>query len=783
MFQLGTITGLFSSQIETVKQTGTSIGSVIDDMAKTASDIPQSMLAPAKSVAVAGGCFSEAVVTKVTTEDDLEASQQAAEAEAAAAAMAESSDSSEAAASAEASAVATESADGGKTPEVSTKSVSMNVFNTSTTLGGRMNKSRDPRSGSNLAHMPTSRNPANTVRSAIQEAKREQARQERQFKRDFCNQAPYPECAMCPYATRTMYVTSDLDKLLSQLEQIIGLLVKGLYSLSAGMFKCPGQLRGMLLGDFSPFAGVVIASAMSALATLVAVRGALEHFEGLVASIRYTDFRGELTRMVKDLFKSGALIGMPKAFTKEIGRLLKDIGFSANNIAKMVSGKTPSRGTRYGRTFSVYGDHSYNSKLIDGYYRTAARRAASVKSVDKAAETLKKLNSSMYKAAAMANDPTVQLQLQNDPKQAAALARVKADTESTQAAAPEKSSSSSSGKTYTAYMPAAASSSVKTYTVSTDTTAQSGVTYKVLDTNGEYVNLEDVLAAGGGGSGTGSSTVTPGMDLDAIRAIYGDIFVVEDNGVTRPDPVPCTDTIAVTGRVYYIKDPITGRYIQIPDTIFTVGTSIDFSGFAKFDDITPVTLREALRDLASRLCIPVEDFLTLLKNLYVADAPTVSGGTNEVTETEPIIGVDYYIVDTTVGSPTIGQFIPLIIDPADPKFPEGVTVYTKSVPLEGEEKGATSFSGSSACVLDNGLVIAEPVFLDAESYRMSIDTRALVTVTGVLAGDMATIEDIGLSAYEIKIAYLLDHERNGSIMPDDVYVWRIPTILDELIDE
>ena len=742
MFQLGTITGLFSSQIETVKQTGTSIGSVIDDMAKTATDIPLSMLAPVKSLAVAGGCFSEAVVTKVTTEDDLKAAELAAEAEAANAAAAVAGDALDSAAAAtEANAVATESADGGKTPKVSTGSISLNVLNTSTTLGGRMSKSRDPRSGSNLAHMPTARNPANTVRSAIQEAKREQARQERQFKRDFCDQAPYPECAMCPYATRTMYVTSDLDKLLSQMEQIIGLLVKGLYSLSAGLFKCPGQLRGMLLGDFSSFGGVVVASAMSALATLVAVRGAMEHFEGLVASVRYTDFRGELTRMVKELFKSGALIGMPKAFTKEIGRLLKDIGFSANNIAKMVSGKTPSRGTRYGRTFSVYGDHSYNSKLIDGYYRTAARRAASVKSVNKAAETLKKLNSSMSKAAAMASDPTVQLQLQNDPTQTAA------------------------------------SSSIKTYTASSDPTAQPGVTYKVLGTDGKYVNLADVL----GGE------IAPGMDLDAIRAIYGDIFVEEDNGVTRPDPIPCTDTIAVAGRVYYIKDPITGRYIQIPDSIFTVGVAIDFSGFTTFDSITPETLRESLRDLARRLGIPVEDFLKLLKNLYVADASTVSGGTGEsykeVTETEPISGVDYYVVDTTAGSPTIGQFIPLVIDPEDPKFPEGVTVYIKNVPLEGEEKCATPFSGSSACVLDNGLVIAEPVFLDAESYRMSIDTRALVTVTGVLAGDMATIEDIGLSAYEIKMAYLLDHERNGSIMPDDVDARMVTTVLDELIDE
>jgi hypothetical protein len=63
---------------------------------------------------------------------------------------------------------------------------------------------------------------------------------------------------------------------------------------------------------------------------------------------------------------------------------------------------------------------------------------------------------------------------------------------------------------------------------------------------------------------------------------------------------------------------------------------------------------------------------------------------------------------------------------------------------------------------------------------MAIDTRSLITVTHVLAGDMASIEGIGLSPYEIKMAYLLDHERNGSIMPDDVNAKLVTTVLDEI---
>jgi hypothetical protein len=718
MFQLGSITGLFSSQIETVQQTSKSIGEVIDDMAKTSADVPMSMLAPVKSLAVATGSFSKATVTKTTTEEDLKAVQAAAEAEAAAAALATAQDAAESA-MATADAVAAESSNGAKTPVVSQQSVSLNVLNTKTTLGGRMDKSRDPHSGSNLAHMPPAKSPTHTVRSAILEAQREQRRQEQAFKREFCDQMPYPECAMCPYATRTMYVESDLDKLLSQLETIIGLLVKGLYSLSAGLFQCPGQLRAMVTGKFFPFGDVVVASAMSALATLVAVRGAMKHFEGLVASVKYTDFRGELTRMVKTLFKSGALIGMPKAFTNEIGRLLKDIGYSANNVAKMVSGKTPAKGTKYGPRFSVYGDKSYDARLLDGYYRTAARRAASQESTDKANKTLQSVSSSM-KAAANA-------------------------------------SSSASGNIPPTSM-------VEKFTVSTDKEVAAGKEYFVLNPNAtsdsdKYISLETLLGR----------TPDIGSSLDSIIAIYGDLFVHESSGKIFPTPTPTTDTVAKEGTKYYFKDPITGRFIELP---LISGMSLDFSS------MTVESMPEELKALANKLGIPLAEFLEMLKSmtLYAWADPSYTNGSGEsytkVTETSPIEGREYYYQDATTG-----KFIAWAVSPS---FPESTDMFIKNVPLAGEDKYATPYKCSGVCVLDNGLIISEPTFLDAESHRMAIDTRSLITVTHVLAGDMASIEGIGLSPYEIKMAYLLDHERNGSIMPDDVNAKLVTTVLDEI---
>ena len=76
-----------------------------------------------------------------------------------------------------------------------------------------------------------------------------------------------------------------------------------------------------------------------------------------------------------------------------------------------------------------------------------------------------------------------------------------------------------------------------------------------------------------------------------------------------------------------------------------------------------------------------------------------------------------------------------------------------------------------------------PIFLDAASQDMAVDTPSLITQTGVMAGDMAKIEGIGLDIYEIKMGYLLDHLGNGTVLPVDVEADLIPTVLDTIADD
>ena len=82
-------------------------------------------------------------------------------------------------------------------------------------------------------------------------------------------------------------------------------------------------------------------------------------------------------------------------------------------------------------------------------------------------------------------------------------------------------------------------------------------------------------------------------------------------------------------------------------------------------------------------------------------------------------------------------------------------------------------------VLPNKLPLEPVISVSAEDYEDDvIFTPSLVTRNQVPAGEMAKLAGIGLTQYDLEVAYVLDHDVNGSVMPRDVKAVRIPTILD-----
>ena len=75
------------------------------------------------------------------------------------------------------------------------------------------------------------------------------------------------------------------------------------------------------------------------------------------------------------------------------------------------------------------------------------------------------------------------------------------------------------------------------------------------------------------------------------------------------------------------------------------------------------------------------------------------------------------------------------------------------------------------------------MFIDAGSMEFAIDTTSLITKTLVNAGEMASIESLGLTPYEVTMSYIVDHARNGSVLPFDIRAEEISTALEYVSDD
>lgn len=285
----------------------------------------------------------------------------------------------------------------------------------------------------------------------------------------------------------------------------------------------------------------------------------------------------------------------------------------------------------------------------------------------------------------------------------------------------------------------------KTYTETEDRVAESGKTY-----------YRDVIDPKTGKTKKVKIPVSDGTDLEIVKHNLGSVFEIEDNGLTVPDPTTETsDVKVVKDKRYVVRDPVSGRMLEIRE--------IDKS-------IKPGDAISTVKEKISRVFDTSADEINV--GDFVAKTDKKSGF--ELTkDKEARTDVIYYQVNDQ------GEFVNLPLTPGA-AIPTGT--YVKMIMSPGAEGDAIVYTGSNQCVLDNGLIIRRPIFLDAGSHDMAVDTTALITKTGVLAGEMANIETIGLTENEIKTAYILDSEANMSVVPNDVEFERIPTILDTIAD-
>lgn len=272
-------------------------------------------------------------------------------------------------------------------------------------------------------------------------------------------------------------------------------------------------------------------------------------------------------------------------------------------------------------------------------------------------------------------------------------------------------------------------------------------------------------------------------DKQYYRLVNGEFIPVN-----LPIGQPMDITVANNGYIYevaagtsWIGDPSEEDLVREPKIIEGRSYTVQDPSTGKFDRIRPRPGTD-VDDLKSELAEKYQTTDDKIK-LYEFPKPIasvqISDETGRITSyklnTDSVAkeGVTYYTVDDT------GAFVVYACEPGD-GLPFGL--YVRADPTPGTEFDARVLRTNRPYLLENGLVITAPVFTDAASQTIAVDTRSLVTKTGVLASDMVKIAGLGLSVYEVKMAYLLDHERNDSVLPYDVKGSKLETALDAIAD-
>lgn len=725
MYKLGDTSGLCEAHCDEKKHTIKVVGDVIEKMAKKCEDVPKKMRTPAKVIEITNGCFSSAQLIQVSDEG--------------------SSDNGDGPCAG--AAVTGGGCGGGRTPKQPVCPSSGGCGKKSC-CGGKKEKTRDPCSGQKLTDLVVPQTMQDFMNSDYGDLLAAEQLSEHEFRNNYCINTPYPECATCPYNSKRLQTqTRDLGAVFRQMDEAIQTMLRGNYSLATKMFQCPAQMRMLMEQSVRTMAEVALPNSIAAMIGIVAARGAIEAFKGIAQAAEYNDFRREVMRSASQLLGAGGKVGIPRAFVDEVGAILRDIGCSPRVLTRLYSSCLSPYDTQYGPTYSLAGTRGCGRNRPSTVYRSDTRKCASPYSASLADTAIDKVQ------------PT--------------LTSAKKDVELPPAE------------------PKTATSVTKTYDTTKDDVVQPGKTYYKDSTEpGVYIKVD----------------VPVGTPIDEVESKFGKIYEVVDTGLNLEDTKPTTSTTIKSGKVYYFDDPATGK--QIPVTTVVGESTSDVKqrisdqynipkASVKIVERADPTAKVVTGYVATTdtIIAPGKSYIKKEGSKYVpfvvpAGTAIVNGkvGTiavfeetvesdvvsyEPVDEAAPVAGRVYYHYDSD------GTFKPFNTTDVT-EFNEPVFIKV-TVPV-GTDPGAPVYTGEDTCILDDGLIVEEPVFLDAASYMMAIDTKSLLTTTKVNAGEMASIEGLGLSAYEIKMAYLLDHERNGSVLPDDVDGQRLSTILDEVCD-
>lgn len=631
-----------------------------------------------------------------------------------------------------------------------------------------------------------------------------------EFKRNFCDKKPYAICSLCTLANSITTISEfDLLSMLKGITDALDALTIGNISLADNLFQCPGMTSDLLSNKLGPLGTVVGPCVAASMISMTAVCGAVKSFSAVANVYAHTDLLGTVRDSVGRLIGSG---GITRTFTRQANDLIANLNLTTKNLYTCTS--SSSRKSAYVAS---------NARLLDVLLgKTTSHEMATLRAnlfdmqlsrlweQGKAAVTYPSATRSTVSYSRSTSKPKVTITTDTTAKAGVTYSYKKTDSSSGVSGA----GTASAGLTDADYVEIPAdktqpgtsledlraqygdlfikenssetSGTTSTSTYEAVTEYDPSITeYKVYDAaTDKFVTVE----------------VKSEAEFKKLIDEYGTVYVER---VTKPTQDPYTSTSdenAQEDKTYYKvtddgyeaipkedlliytweykkaddtwkKDVTYYRFIE-STTEYFVSTDTSYRSDKKYYFRTGSGTR-------------IDPYVYTLIAFEDIDPGTTyyeckyTPGRYEALSPQPTSQAELDAATAKYGAVYTGSKTAVVDGKRIEAYEAetGVKVYEKAVRVD------TTASTSGPIVLPDGSIMEKPVSTDGIALDEIITTAALVTRNHLPVSEMAKLYGIGLTVEELTMAYLLDHEVNGSVLPRDVKGKVIPTILDTIVDD
>lgn len=643
-----------------------------------------------------------------------------------------------------------------------------------------------------------------------------------EFKRNFCDKKPYAICTLCNLANSITTISEfDLLSMLKGITDALDALTIGNISLADNLFQCPGMTSDLLSNKLGPLGMVVGPCVAASMISMTAVCGAVKSFSSIANVYAHTDLLGTVRDSVGRLIGSG---GITRSFTSKANELISNLNLTTKNLYTCTS--SASRKNAYvasnarlmdvllGRTAS-HELATLRANLLDMQLSRLweqGKSATTYPSATRSAVSYSKGSStSSGGSSASTTKPKVTITTDTTAKAGVTYSYKKTDSSSGVSGA----GTASSGLSDADYVeipadktqPGASLEDLRAQYgdlfVKEDSSETSGTTststYEAVTTYDPTITEYKVYDAA-----TDKFVSVEAKSEEEFKKLVDEYGTVYVEHVTPPTPEPynsTTDEKAQEDKTYY-KVTEDGEYEAIPKEDLLIYTW----EYKKLDDTwkSEVTYYRFIESTTEYVVSTdtsyrsdkkyyfrtgsgtrVDPYVYTLIAFEDLDPGTVyyecvyTPGRYEALSPQPTsqaeldaATAEYGVIYTATKTAVVdGKRIEAY------EAESGVKVYEKAVHID------TTASTSGPIVLPDGSIMEKPVSTDGIALDEIVTTYSLVTRNHLPVSEMAKLYGIGLTVEELTMAYMLDHEINGSVLPRDVKGKVIPTILDTIVDD